>query len=182
MAKSDNLQGPRVSLESSIQDMRGQKVIFDRDLAELYGVPTKALNQAVKRNRDRFPVEFVFQLTRSEWLEVNRSQTVTGSQRNRDPRFLPFAFTEHGALMAANVLNSPRAVQMSVAVVQTFIRLRRLALSIEELVRKVEAIEQTTAANSAEIQQLISVVQQLMNPPAPARREIGFHTREQAPR
>ena len=96
------------SLEILILNLRGQKVLLDADLATIYGVPTKALNQAVKRNADRFPEDFCFQLSTEEWEALNRSQIVTGSQKHRDPRFLPRAFTEHGALMAANVLNSPK--------------------------------------------------------------------------
>jgi hypothetical protein len=111
-------------LESLILSLRHQKVILDADLAGLYGVPTKALNQALKRNLERFPEDFCFQLTLAEWEDLNRSHFVTGSQRHRDPRFLPRAFTEHGALMAANVLNSPEAVKMSVYVVRAFIKQR----------------------------------------------------------
>lgn len=92
-----------------IIEVRGQKVILDADLAQLYGVPTKALNQAIKRNIERFPDDFILRLTAKEVHELNRSQIVTGSQKHRDPRFPPYAFTEHGAIMAANVLNSERA-------------------------------------------------------------------------
>lgn len=111
--------------------IRGQKVILDADLAAIYGVSTKRLNEQVKRNADRFPRDFAFQLTPSEWAKVksqaaeppdNRSQIATGSQKHRDPRFPPQAFTEHGAIMAATVLNSPRAVQMSVFVVRAFVK------------------------------------------------------------
>lgn len=105
---------PLPSLENLIVTIRGQKVLIDATLAAIYGVPTKALNQALKRNLDRFPEDFCFQLSGNEWKLLNRSQTVTGSQKHRDPRFLPYVFTEHGALMAANILNSPDAVRMSV--------------------------------------------------------------------
>ena len=106
--------------------LRGHRVILDAELAALYSVPTKALNQAVKRNAERFPDDFMFRLTRAETEALNRSQSVTGSQKHRDPRLLPFAFTEHGAIMAATVLNSPRAVEMSVYVVRAFVKLREL--------------------------------------------------------
>jgi hypothetical protein len=95
---------PVEHIESKILTIRSQKVILDADLAAIYGVKTKALNQAVKRNIDRFPLDFVFQLSRVEFESGNRSQSVTGSQKHRDPRFLPYVFTEHGAIMAANVL------------------------------------------------------------------------------
>ena len=101
---------PVEHIESKILTIRSQKVILDADLAAIYGVKTKALNQAVKRNIDRFPLDFVFQLSRVEFESGNRSQSVTGSQKHRDPRFLPYVFTEHGAIMAANVLNSQRAL------------------------------------------------------------------------
>jgi hypothetical protein len=108
----------------SILVFRGHKVLLDSDLAELYGVPTKALNQAVKRNVERFPEDFMFRLSQAEAEALNRSQLVTGSQKHRDPRFPPYAFTEHGAMMAAMILNSPRAVETSVYVVRAFVKLR----------------------------------------------------------
>jgi hypothetical protein len=95
--------------------LRGQRAILDAELAALYGVATKVLNQAVKRNAERFPEDFMYRLTRTETEALNRSRIVTGSQKHRDPRFPPFAFTEHGAIMAATVLNSPRAVEINVA-------------------------------------------------------------------
>src|SRR5436190_11098567 len=105
---------PLERIERSILLIRGEKVMLDSDLSVIYGVATKALNQAVKRNATRFPEDFMFRLTRDEVTELNRSQIVTGSQKHRDPRFPPYAFTEHGALMLANILNSKRAVQASV--------------------------------------------------------------------
>lgn len=124
--------------------MRGQKVLLDSELAALYGVITKALNQAVKRNANRFPEDFMFRLTRAETLTVNRSQFVTGSthsQKHRDPRFPPYAFTEHGAIMAATVLNSPRAIEMSVFVVRAFVRVRAFLASNRELARRLAELE-----------------------------------------
>src|SRR5687767_12673703 len=104
---------PLDHITQSILIVRGQRVLLDSQIAALYGVTTKALNQATKRNADRFPEDFMFRLTRAEVEASNRSQSVTGSQKHRDPRFPPFAFTEHGAIMAATILNSPRAVKMS---------------------------------------------------------------------
>jgi len=114
------------NISALIRTIRGTKVILDADLAKIYGVPTKALNQAVKRNLGRFPDDFMFQLTAKETANLNRSQIVTGSQKHRDPRLLPYAFTEKGAVMAANILNSPDAVRMSIFVVRAFIKMREL--------------------------------------------------------
>jgi ORF6N domain len=133
-ALSTALRGPKAQVATgkinhAILILRGHRVILDGKLAALYGVPTKALNQAVKRNTERFPVDFMFRLSQAETNALNRSQPVTGSQKHRDPRFPPIAFTEHGALMAATILNSPRAVEMSIFVVRAFVQLRELISS-----------------------------------------------------
>jgi hypothetical protein len=119
VAKRKNATVQVAPITRAIVVLRRQRVILDRELADLYGVTTKALNQAVKRNADRFPDDFRFKLGRAEIDTLNRSQTVTGSQKHRNPRFPPFAFTEHGAIMAATVLSSTRAVEMSLYVVRT---------------------------------------------------------------
>jgi hypothetical protein len=123
-------------IDPLIVEARGQRVILDSDLARIYGVRTKAINQAVKRNAGRFPEDFLFKLTPEEVEELNRSQIVTGSQKHRDPRFVPQAFTEHGAIMAANVLNSAQAIQMSVFVVRAFVKMRATHTDNRELARK----------------------------------------------
>ena len=123
------------SPQDVIRRVRGQAVILDSDLAALYGVTTKRLNELVRRNRKRFPPDFVFQLSWSE-TQISRSQNAT-LKHGYNIKYRPYAFTEHGAIMAANVLNSPRAAEMSVMVVRAFIRLRRMALSVEGLARKV---------------------------------------------
>lgn len=128
-------------ISRTILILRGQRVVLDTELAALYGVTTKALNQAVKRNTERFPDDFTFRLTRSETLALNRSQFVTGSHKHRDPKFPPFAFTEHGAIMAATILNSPRAVEMSLYVVRAFVQLRELLGSNKELARRFAQLE-----------------------------------------
>jgi len=195
--KSKKLQTmlPVTTVEGRIHLLRGRKVILDRDLAELYGVSTKALNQAVKRNMQRFPQEFVFRATKEEAdalrsqsvtliePDPNRSQIVTlneavpDSRRGKHLKYLPYAFTEHGALMAANVLRSPRAIQMSVVVVQTFVRLSRLAVSMDALARRVEDLGRATSENTEQIKAIIAAIRELMTPPEPPRREIGFHAR-----
>ena len=165
---------PMERIEKAILFIRGEKVMLDRELAELYGVETKALNQAVKRNMERFPPDFMFRLTLAEVDELNRSQFVTSSQKHRDPRFPPYAFTEHGALMLANVLNSERAAQTSVQVVRAFVRLREMLASNAELARKLEALEKKY---DAQFKVVFDAIRQLMSPPAKPKREIGFHVK-----
>lgn len=121
--------------------VRGQKVMLDADLAALYEVPTKRLNEQVKRNADRFPADFMFRLTAAETELLNRSQFATGSQKHRDPRFTPLVFTEHGAIMAATVLNSARAVEVSIYVVRAFVQQREFLASHKDLARELRALE-----------------------------------------
>ena len=169
---------PVERITRSIRVLRGQRVLLDAELAALYGVTTKQLNQAVKRNAERFPEDFRFQLNRVEATELNRSQSVTGSQKHRDPRHAPYAFTEHGAIQAANVLNSPRAVEMGVYVVRAFVQLRELLASNKELALRLDElearIEQKLAGHDQAIAAMLSAIRGLMNPPAPKRRGIGF--------
>jgi phage regulator Rha-like protein len=152
-----------------IHRVRGQAVILDADLAALYGVTTKRLNEQIRRNRQRFPEDFAFQLSEQEWNAL-RSQFATSNERG-GRRYRPYAFTEHGAIMAANVLNSERAVQMSVAVVRAFIKLRRMALSVEALARKVNQLENKY---DERFRFVFDAIRELMTPPDPPRRRIGF--------
>jgi len=129
-------------LERLIVELRGQKVMLDSDLAKVYGVKTKALNQAVRRNRDRFPEDFVFQITRVEAEAIGRSRSqIVTLKRGKNIKYAPHVFTEHGAIMAANVLNSPRAVQMSVFVVRAFLKMRALLGDKRDLAEKLAALE-----------------------------------------
>jgi hypothetical protein len=141
-------------------------------------VTTKRLNEQVKRNAERFPQDFMFRLTRAETEILNRSQFATGSQKHRDPRFPPFAFTEHGAIMAATILNSSRAVEMSVFVVRAFVQLRELLASNKELAHRLDQlearIEKKLATHDDAIAAILSAIRELMNPPVPKRRPIGF--------
>jgi hypothetical protein len=186
---------PNDQIEKLIFLIRGHKVMLDADLARLYGATTKALNQAVKRNHARFPKDFAFQLTPRElddmMLQIamsktgarqgNRSQFVTGSQKHRDPRFLPHAFTEHGALMAANVLNSQRAVQMSVYVIRAFVRMRQAMVADEVVARRLAEIEKTLLTHDVALQDLYARIRPLLlPPPAPTRRRMGFSAKEPA--
>lgn len=158
--------------------LRGHRVLLDAHLARLYGVTTKRLNEAVKRNAMRFPEDFMFRLTRPEAEALDRSQIATGSQKHRDPRFPPFAFTEHGAIQAANVLNSPKAIEMGIYVVRAFLRLRELLASNTELTHQLvqlEArLEKKLTDHDEAIAAILSAIRQLMNPQSPRQRPIGF--------
>src|SRR4030095_1715296 len=162
-----------VQIESLIVTIRGHKVLLDRDLAALYEVETKALNRAIARHAERFPEDFVFRLTGAEKADLIASQ----------PRFqpikfasaLPHAFTEHGAIMAASVLNSPRAVEVSVFVVRTFVKLRQLLTTHRELAHKVAELERRLGDHDEAIRGIVAAIKQLMEPPpAPPKRKIGF--------
>jgi hypothetical protein len=167
-------------IDEMIRTIRGVRVMLDRDLAKIYGVETRVLIQAIKRNRDRFPPDFVIQLSGQEW-ESLRSQTVI-SKAKGGTRYLPFAFTEHGALQAANVLRSPRAVLMSVFVIRAFIKMREALRGTPELARKLAALEKKLTArldvHEAAIVEVLQEVMQILNPPPlpePRRKQIGFH-------
>lgn len=169
------------SIEAKILFIREQKVMLDADLAELYGVETGALNRAVKRNIERFPEDFMFQLTSEEFADLRcqigisnlRSQNGTSSRGGR--RYLPYVFTEHGAIMAASVLNSPRAVEISVHVVRAFVRLRELVSTHKELSHKLDELERKVSSHDQAIAGLINAIRQLMSPSDPKKkRAIGF--------
>ena len=165
-----------VGFESLILTIRGQKVILDADLAAIYGVPTKALNQAVKRNADRFPEEFLFPLTQSE-----KEQVVTicdHLSRLKFSKTCPYAFTEHGALMAANVLSSPEAVKMSVHVVRAFIKQRELLLAHSDVLKKLAQMDDKLMKHDEALRAIWQELQPLLTPaPPPPKKEIGFHVR-----
>jgi hypothetical protein len=183
-------------IEEMIVTIRGQRVILDVDLASIYGVLTKRLNEQVRRNADRFPPDFAFVLTNQEVKDLmsqfatssgglNRSQFATGSQRHRDPRFSPYAFTEHGALMVANVLRSKRAIQMSVFVVRAFIRMRRMLIEQQSLARKLAELENELTArldvHETAINEMFQQIKRLLNSPLdpePPKRRIGFLVEE----
>lgn len=171
------------SIERAILVLRSQKVLLDAELAALYGVTTKRLNEQVKRNLERFPEDFMFRLTTAEFKSVNRSQIATGSQRHRDPRFLPYAFTEHGAIMAANVLASPRAIEMSVHVVRAFVRLREMISDNKELAKRLDELEaqigRKLSTHDQAIAGILDAIRRLMSPPESKRRPIGFITPEE---
>jgi phage regulator Rha-like protein len=171
-----------VHIESLILTVRGERVILDSDLAALYGVETRVLNQAVKRNINKFPGDFMFRLTRDEAQQWRRSRSQSVIlKRGSNIKYMPFAFTEHGAIMAANVLNSPRAVQMSVFVVRAFVRMRVALTRNKELAHKLAELERELKKRlDVHETAIVGILQRIMNlidPPAlpePKRRPIGF--------
>jgi hypothetical protein len=159
-------------IERRILRLRGHTVMLASDLAEIYGVETRALNQAVKRNARRFPRDFAFRLTRPEALRIERSRSQSVIlMRGKNVKYAPLVFTEYGAIMAASVLNSPRAVQMSIVVVRAFVRLRQMLQSNAELARKLDALETKYDAQFGDVFQAI---RELMTPPAASSKRIGF--------
>jgi len=168
---------PRELIEKKIYVIRGQKVMLDRDLAELYGVETRILNQAVKRNKDRFPEDFMFLLTKQEFLRISqfaisslRSQIVIlkktkASRRGRHIKFLPYAFTEQGVAMLSSVLKSKRASQVNIAIMRAFVKLREALSTHKELAHKIKRLERKGYKHDGEIQAIFEAIQQLMKPP-----------------
>ena len=159
------------TIEKTIYLIRGQRVMLDADLALLYQVTTKALNQAVRRNRDRFPNDFMFQLTTKELGELNRSQIVTASQKHRDPRFRPYAFTEQGVAMLSSVLHSKRAIFVNIEIMRTFARLRMMLATNTELSRRLDELE---SKYDRQFKVVFDAIRQLTSPPARERKQIGF--------
>ncbi len=163
------------AIQQRILLVRGAKVIIDADLAEFYGVPTKRLNEQVKRNRERFPADFVFRLNRAEKDEVVAN--CDHLARLRFSKALPHVFTEHGAIMAASVLNSQRAVEVSVFVVRAFVKLRQVIGVHAELARKIAQLDRRLADHDEQILAIVDAIKQLMSPdPVPKKRRIGFRT------
>ncbi len=166
-------------LDKLILSLRDQKVILDTDLAGIYGVPTFRFNEAVRRNRDRFPEDFMFRLTKEEWAKLHslRSQTaILKPGRGRHRKYPPHAFTEHGALMAANLLKSPRAVEMSVYVIRAFVKMRSALARNQDMARRLADIEKVLLGHDGALRDLYDKIRPLLAPPELPRREIGFHT------
>jgi hypothetical protein len=194
MSEATNLY----AVKSMIRIIRNQRVILDSDLAKLYGVTTKRLNEAVKRNVKRFPIDFMFQLdvqesagTKSitailknqkvdnQGVTSNRSQFATGSSKHRNTIYLPYAFTEHGIIMAASVLNSDRAIEMSVFIARTFVRMREQLMATVSNAKRLAEIEKTLLTHDAALVDLYEQIQPLLlPPPAPAPKRIGFGVKE----
>jgi hypothetical protein len=171
MAKTAIVAARKV--DSKIFVLRGQRVILDTDLAELYGVQARHLNQQVKRNAKRFPVAFRFQISAQEF-KILRSQNVISSEGHGGTRYRPHVFTEHGAIMAATVLNSERAIEMSVFVVLAFVRMRRAIAENRHILTKLAELERRLETHDADIQDLMEAIRELMSPAEPSRTRIGF--------
>lgn len=183
-----------------IHEIRGERVILDSDLARIYGVATKRLNEQVKRNSDRFPGDFVFQLTGEEWTTLRsqivtldesphrsqfvtanlRSQIATSSLRHGGKRKLPLAFTEHGAIMAANVLNSKQAVDMSVYVVRAFVKLRDTLATHKDLADKLNELERKLGTHGRAIVSILATIRQMTEPAGRKARAIGFRAKRES--
>ena len=178
---------PVERIERAILFLRGHKVMLDSDLAALYGVETRVLVQAVKRNLERFPKDFMFQINNQEVAALKSQSVISNPPGRGGRRSAPYSFTEHGALMAATVLNSPRAVEMSLYVVRAFVRMREVLATHKELAKKLEALEKKTEAlalkhdalattTRAQFKEVIEALRALMTPPEPKKRSIGFVT------
>ena len=178
-------------IQNKIYEIRNQKIMLDYDLAEIYEVETKALNQAVKRNAERFPKDFMFRLTNREWQIMRsqiaaaseksamRSQIVTASQAKRNIIFAPYAFTEHGVTMLAGILKSERAIKMNIAIVRAFISLRQFAINYAELAKEIETLKDITGNHNVQLNQIYDALENLMDEKAEQkkwadREKIGF--------
>jgi len=162
-----------IPVESRILIFRHHRAILDSDLAELYGVTVKRLNQQVQRNQDRFPADFMFQLTAKE-DQILRLQIATSRKKHGGRRYLPYAFTEHGPIMAATVLNSKRAIEMSVFVVRAFVRMREMLANNRQLAAKINELDRRLETHDTAIQELIDAIKELMAPAGASKRKIGF--------
>ncbi|OGE76366.1 MAG: hypothetical protein A3K05_04065 [Candidatus Doudnabacteria bacterium RIFCSPHIGHO2_01_48_18] len=171
---------PLETIERRIFLIRGHKVMIDRDLAELYGVPTKRLNEQVRRNIKRFPADFMLQLTAEE-TRLLRSQTATLKKagRGQHRKYFPYVFTEQGVAMLASALNSERAIQVNISIVRTFVRLREMLATHKDLAAKIEAMEKKY---NSHFKTIFEAIQELMGPePVPPSRQIGFRTQMRRP-
>jgi hypothetical protein len=156
--------------------MRGHKVMLDAHLAELYGVDTKALKRAVRRNRDRFPADFMFELTAREHAALRRQFGTL--KRGEHMKYLPFVFTEQGVAMLSSILRSKRAVVVNIEIMRVFVRLREMLASNRELAHKLAELERKFGKYDEQIQAIFDAIRQLMSPPETPRKEIGFHMKE----
>ena len=170
----DAAPGTSGEIVKSILVARDVNVLLDSDLAALYGVSTTALNQAVKRNSARFPQDFAFRLTSKETSALNQLRATLDTQKHRDPLKPPFAFTEHGAIMLAMILKSPRAIEVSVYVVRAFASLREAARANEQLLKQLQQLEKRVGKHDAEIEAILAAMRALVAPPSRSTRGIGF--------
>ena len=175
MAKKNTSQRlPAKQLEQAIHVIRGQRVMLDSDLARLYGVTTAALNQAVKRNAERFPEDFAYQLARQEFTSLISQNVISKSSPGGTTK-RPWVFTEHGVAMLSSVLRSPRAVQVNIEIMRTFVRLRRLMATPGELVEQLIKLAETVQFHDEQIKVISQVLQRMLDKPVEPNRKIGFH-------
>ena len=172
---------PQEIIESKIFLIRGRKVMLDRDLSVLYGVETKAINQAVKRNFQRFPDDFMFRLSAEEARLLSRSQFVT-LKKGQNIKYLPYAFTENGVAMLSSVLNSQRAIQVNITIMRVFVRLRQMMASHRALAGKLAELEERIQDHDEQIIDIFKAIRQLMAPPVKPKRKIGFDLKEKQTR
>jgi len=177
MAKKKEVLIPDESVMSKIMVIRGKKVMIDRDLAEMYGVTTKRLNEQVKRNSKRFPADFMFQLTEERIREVVANCDHLGGLKY-SPQ-LPYVFTDHRAVMLASVLNSDKAIKVNVQIVRIFIRMREMLLANKDILLKLEQLERQVGKNSEDIMRIFAVLRELVNPQQEPRARVGFHRRNE---
>lgn len=171
--KSKETNIPPSVVMNKIFLIRGQKVMLDIDLAELYRVETKHLNQSVKRNRDRFPSDFMFQLTKKEWQSL-RSQFATSKDPRGGRRYAPFAFTEHGVLMLSSVLNSDRAIRVNIQIMRIYSQLKEAILDNKDILLKLEQLERKLTKHDANFKLVFDYLRELISPKAERMRAIGF--------
>ncbi len=187
---------PLETITQRIVVFREQKVLLDSDLATLYGVETRRFNEQVRRNTERFPEDFMFQLSQEEWDSLRSQFATLKMGRGQHRKYLPYVFTEHGAIMAATVLNSPSAVEVSIYVVRAFVRLREMISSNKELSKRLDELEQRIELKTetvalqhvvfahntrAQLKQVFDAIRVLMTPPDPPKRSIGFVTTDEKP-
>ena len=179
MAKATKaLMLPDEQVINSIYFIRGQKVMLDRDLATLYGVSTKAFKQAVKRNIDRFPADFMFEMSREE-LENWRSQFVTSNSDKMGLRYSPFCFTEQGVAMLSNVLNSETAIRVNIQIIRVFTKMRELLLTHKDILLQLQTIERKLTGHDEDIALIFKYLKQLLNPTQPPRNKVGFRRKDE---
>lgn len=163
-------------IAKAIYVIRNQKVMMDSELAEMYGVETKVLNQSVKRNLERFPKDFMFQLNEEEW-ESLRSQNVTlENGRGKHRKYLPYMFTEQGVAMLSSVLNSPTAIQVNISIMRVFVKMRQWAANYEDLLQKIDELSQSQSEHNEHIRNIYQIIEELVRPVLAERKPIGFKT------
>ena len=165
----------QVSIEQKIFMIHGHKVMLDEDLAQLYKVPTKRLNEQVKRNAQRFPPDFMFQLTQDENQQIRRLRSQIATSKRGGRQYLPYVFTEQGVAMLSSVLNSERAVQMNIAIMRAFVKIREILSTHKELAHKLGELERKIEKHDAQIHAIFEVIRELMAPPVKPKGKIGFH-------